>query len=279
MKDRILKAEKILLEFRDSSSLPVLVKTRDGSCVLKWKGGGDGCIASIIDWIGLRLARLIGVETPRSALIEVGVDLRDQTNDAEIRDLIDASQGLNPGSRYLADAAPYQEELHGATARACKEKIFFYDLLMLNIDRTDVNPNMLVMENQLYCIDFSASMALRDCITGSACNEEPLLKRVKRHPFYTESPRAAFTPDKNFYTRLQNIIEETPTEWLQCEPSERLDLKQKIFDNIAILFENIPSIIGRRLEILAKLPLTTVEEDRKKSLNNRREAEARFLRA
>ncbi|MDM8549471.1 hypothetical protein QUF72_05300 [Desulfobacterales bacterium HSG2] len=278
MKSVTLKAEEILHEFRNSSSLPVLVTAGNDSYVIKWKGSGDGHIANIIDWIALHLAGLVGINTPQPVLINVGSDLRDKTDDAEIRDLIDFSQGLNLGLGFLTDAVFYNQDIHGRSEPSYKNRIFFYDLLMLNIDRIDINPNMLVVENQIYCIDFSASMALRSCITGISYNEETLLQRLKRHPFYSLSPCTKLKPDNKFYLHLRNVIEGIPTEWLQCESSESLKLKQKIFENITNLFENIPAIIERRLEIMAKLPTKTREEERCRSMRNRKLAERRFSR-
>ncbi len=279
MKHAPLKADEILHEFRNSSSLPVLVKAGDHSHVVKWKGGGDGHIAGMVDWIALHMARRIGVDAPRPVLIDVGPDLRDKTRDAEIRDLIDGSQGLNLGVRYLADAISYNPDIHGQSEQGCESAIFFFDLLMLNIDRIDVNPNMLVVNNRLYCIDFSTSMALRSCITGERYNEKPLLQRLKRHPFYTLTPSADFKPDEAFHTHIREIIEEAPAEWMQCPSHEVDQRKQALFDNIKKLLKDAPAIIQRRLEILAPMQAPTHAEDRSRSLKNRRISEARFSRS
>ncbi len=91
MKFEALKAEEILHGFRNSSSLPVLVKAGERPYVVKWRGGGDGAVSGMIDWIASHMARCIGIEAPEPVLIDIGPELKGKTRDAEIRDLIDAS--------------------------------------------------------------------------------------------------------------------------------------------------------------------------------------------
>ena len=73
-------------EIRTSSSLPLLVEGDDGiRYVIKLRGGADGAIANIVEWLSLKLARLIQIPTLKPKFLIVDTDLVKQVRNSETR--------------------------------------------------------------------------------------------------------------------------------------------------------------------------------------------------
>ncbi len=90
-------------EIRSGSSLPLIVEADDGKrYVMKARGSGDGALASIVDWVALRLGRRLGIPALRPVLIQIGPHLVQQAEDPEIRDLLRESQGENLATRWTS---------------------------------------------------------------------------------------------------------------------------------------------------------------------------------
>src|SRR3954451_16231381 len=97
-----VRATRYVAPLREGGSLPGLVEASDdGLYVLKFRGAGQGAKALVAEIVAGELARALGFAVPELALVELDPALGKAEPDAEIRDLLNASAGLNLGVDFL----------------------------------------------------------------------------------------------------------------------------------------------------------------------------------
>jgi hypothetical protein len=150
-----IAATRYVSPLREGGSLPGLLEADDdGIYVVKWTGAGQGPLALVAEVIGIELARALGFRVPELALIEVDARLAEAEPDPEIQDLLGASAGLNLGIDFLPGSVPFEPPAPPALAA----DVVWLDGWLLNVDRTARNPNLLSWHQELWLIDFGASL-------------------------------------------------------------------------------------------------------------------------
>lgn len=267
------KAKKILTGFRNSSSLPVLVETTAGTkCVVKWKGSGDGPLASAVDWICLHLARASGIPVPNPFRITIGPDVELDKHDDEILDLVSSGVGLNLATEYIEHSFPYTSTLAASVQPALRKLIYHFDVLLYNIDRADHNPNMIFSQGKLFCIDYSAAMSVKMFLSDESYSELGLLSLIRRHPFYIQKSSDDYVPVPSVDI-VNEIVWSTPDEWM---PDAGHSSKEKLCLAIMQTFKDSRSILEHRLSILDSLALETGEERQMRLRGNKQAFEDRW---
>lgn len=266
-----LEAENILRAFRGGSSLPVLVETTRGTrCVVKWKGAGDGPLASAADWIGLHLAQLAGIPVPTPHLIRITPALASAQQDPEINDLVERSLGINLAVEFLNGALPYQPAQSRLIDSELKRRIYCLDVLLLNIDRTDFNPNILFHENRFVCHDFASALEIKTAMNDERYAESALLKVIRRHPFYSPMAKGPIPDFPVKSSDVNEIIHSLPDEWLPDSAS----MKKKLVNHSTTLFTERQPVLERRLALLDGIPLESIEARNARLLRNKRAFES-----
>lgn len=155
---RQVKVVRYVTPLREGGSLPAIAEADDGFLyVLKFRGAGQGARALIAELIGGEIARLLGLKVPELVFADLDESFGRTEPDEEIQDLLKASTGLNLGLHYLSGAISYDP----AVARVdplLASKIVWLDALLMNMDRTARNTNMLWWKNELWLIDHGASL-------------------------------------------------------------------------------------------------------------------------
>lgn len=265
-----LTAKTILSDFRSGSSLPVLVETENGTkCVVKWKGTGEGPLSNAVDWICLHLGRASGILVPSPFLVKIEADLVRKNQDPDINDLVSRSLGMNLGLEYIPDALPYKAAIAEQCESTAKDMIYLFDVLIMNIDRTDLNPNMLVSDRKLYCIDFSNAIGVKKLMTGTEHSENALLTLIRRHPFYKKREDLAIP---TFTADMYETTSSMPDEWLG-NPGPT---KKNIASGLIELLTNSQSILEQRLSTLDTLSIETPEEIKARAMRNRKAFEEKW---
>lgn len=154
-----LEARRYLQPLREGGSLPAVVETGDGLHVVKFRGAGQGPRALLAELLVGLIARALDLPVPELALVDVPPELGREERDPEIRDLLDASRGLNVGMRYLDGAFNYQsgaaEDLIDAELAS---RIVWLDAYVTNPDRTARNPNLMIWQRRPWLIDHNAAL-------------------------------------------------------------------------------------------------------------------------
>ena len=105
---RTVTATRYVTPLREGGSLPAIVEgDDDGLYVAKFRGAGQGPKALVAEVIAGELARAAGLPVPELVRLEIGAELGRNEPDEEIRDLLQASVGVNVGLDYLPGSASF----------------------------------------------------------------------------------------------------------------------------------------------------------------------------
>src|ERR1700759_5251426 len=156
MKLRTVAARRYVTPLREGGSLPAIVEADDdGLYVVKFRGAGQGPKALAAEIVAGEIGRALGLPVPELVLVELDPQLADAEPDPEIQELLAASAGLNVGMDFLPGALPYTPA-HAPGAAGAADVVWF-DALVLNVDRTPRNPNLLRWHGRTWLIDHRAA--------------------------------------------------------------------------------------------------------------------------
>jgi len=155
---RTVAATRYVTPFREGGSLPGLVEADDlGMYVLKFRGAGQGLKALTAEIIVGELARRLGFRVPELVLVDLDPQLAKAEPDEEIQDLLRASAGSNLGVDYLPGSFDFNPRVRDPGPELAAQ-LLWLDTLVLNVDRSWRNPNMLLWHRQAWLIDHGASL-------------------------------------------------------------------------------------------------------------------------
>ena len=146
---RHVAVTRYVTPLREGGSLPALAEADDGfRYVVKFRGAGHGTRALIAEFIGLQVARLVGLRVPEGVFIDVGEEFGRTEPDEEIQDLLRASRGTNFGLHFL-DGAMAWDVSSNRTDTLTASTIVWLDAFLTNVDRSALNTNMLLWRGEL----------------------------------------------------------------------------------------------------------------------------------
>jgi hypothetical protein len=159
---RTITATRYVTPLREGGSLPAIVEADDdGLYVLKFRGAGQGPKALAAEVVCGELARALGLPVPELVLVDVDPQLGHAEPDPEIQDLLDASAGINLGMDFLPGALAFDEAAARRLDPALAAEVVWFDALVMNVDRTPRNPNLLSWHERLWLIDHGAALYLQ----------------------------------------------------------------------------------------------------------------------
>src|SRR5690554_4287877 len=202
----------------EGGSLPAITEADDDFMyVIKFKGAAQGIKALISELIGGMIAKHLGLNMPEIVFAELHEAFGRTESDKSIQDLLKASTGQNLGIHYLSGSItfdPLVEQINPLLA----SQILWLDSLILNVDRTAKNTNLLWWNKELWLIDHGASLYFHHSWSNwQALAEKPFLL-VKDHVFLAQSTlldevdeayRKILTP-----SIIEEIVQYIPEEWL-----------------------------------------------------------------
>lgn len=215
---RTINVIRYVTPLREGGSLPAIVEGDDGFLyVLKFRGAGQGRKALIAELVGGELARLLGLKVPEIVFANLDSAFGRTEGDEEIQDLLKASTGVNLGLHYLSGAITFDPIVAKASSRLASE-IVWLDSLLMNVDRTARNPNMLWWHKELWLIDHGASLYFHHAWRKDFDPTQPF-PHIKDH-ILLPSASELETVDQAFRTlltdeRIVDIISLIPDDWLK----------------------------------------------------------------
>lgn len=216
---RQVETTRYVTPLREGGSLPAIVETDDlGHYVIKFRGAGQGIPVLIAELICGELGRALGLPVPELVLIELDPLFANAEPDPEIQSLLRASAGLNLAMDYLPGSIAFQPaKPRGVTPELASATVWF-DALIMNVDRTPRNPNLLVWHDKLHLIDHGAALYVHHSWKDPdrvANGRFPLIKDHVLLPFATEIERAASTLRAQVTSELiDEVLALIPEEWL-----------------------------------------------------------------
>lgn len=219
---RTVAVTRYVTPLREGGSLPALAEADDGFLyVLKFHGAGQGSNALIAELIGGEVARALGLRVPEIVFAHLDVAFGRIEGDEEIQDLLKASTGLNLALHYLSGALTFDPAVTTVDPLLAS-KIVWLDCLLMNVDRTARNTNMLIWHKELWLIDHGAALYFHHSWTNWDNPRRPF-PNVKDHvllPWASalvevdQAFKAILTPSK-----IQGIVACIPDDWLLDEPT------------------------------------------------------------
>ena len=155
---RTVDVIQYLQPLREGGSLPALVRASDDFLyVIKFRGAGQGKKALIAEFLGGELARAMGLKVPEMVFMQLDDSFSKTEPDEEIQDLLKFSVGLNLGLHFLSGALTY-DPLVSKIDSITASMVVLLDAIIMNIDRTIKNTNLLMWNRELWLIDHGACL-------------------------------------------------------------------------------------------------------------------------
>jgi hypothetical protein len=197
--------------------LPGLVEADDdGLYVVKFRGAGQGPGALVAEVVAGELARSLGLLVPELVLVELDPQIGVAEPDPEIQDLLMASPGLNLGVDFLPGALGFNAEAAGADPEFCANVVWF-DALVMNLDRTPRNPNLLTWHARTWLIDHGAALYPQHSEAGLAASARDPFKLIAQHVLLPYAGSIAEADERLAGAAADAVgaaIEAVPREWL-----------------------------------------------------------------
>jgi HipA-like protein len=153
---RTITPTRYVAPLREGGSLPALVEADDdGLYVLKFRGAGQGPRALVAELLAGEVGRALGLPVPEIVFAQLDPRIAVAEPDPEIQDLLAASEGLNLALDFLPGSLAYTplDPIDPALAA----DIVWFDALVMNVDRTPRNPNLLRWHSATWLIDHGAA--------------------------------------------------------------------------------------------------------------------------
>ena len=220
---RTVNVVRYMQPLREGGSLPAIVQADDDFLyVLKFRGAGQGTKALVAEFIGGELARAMGLKVPELVFMQLDDTFSKTEPDEEIQDLLRFSVGLNLGLHFLSGALTY-DPLVGKVDGKTAAKVVLLDSMIINIDRTAKNTNLLNWKNELWLIDHGASLYFHHNWPSwqnylerdfAGVKDHVLLKAADDFSAAAEEVKTALSKEV-----IADIIANIPEDWLMEEGS------------------------------------------------------------
>lgn len=220
---RSVQVTRYVTPLREGGSMPAIAEADDGFLyVLKFRGAGQGIKALIAEIFGGEIARALGFRVPEIVFANLDEAFGRIEPDEEIQDLLRASEGLNLALHYLSGAITF-DPLVTVVDPKLASQIVWLDCLLMNMDRTARNTNMLMWHKELWLIDHGASLYFHHSWQNweeqasrpfTLIKDHVLLPMATELKLVDEEFRAILNP-----ALIEAIAGIVPDEWLNDEYS------------------------------------------------------------
>jgi hypothetical protein len=221
MELRTVNVIRYVTPLREGGSLPAIIEADDGFLyVLKFRGAGQGSKALIAEFIGGEIARSLGFKVPEIVFANLDSAFGRMEGDEEIQDLLKASTGLNLGLHYLSGSITF-DPLVIPVPPLLASKIVWLDCLLMNVDRTSRNPNMLWWHKELWLIDHGAGLYIHHAWHDWDNNSFKPFPMIKSHVLLAQAS-ALEEVNSSFCSllrgeQIRGIVNLIPDEWLNTD--------------------------------------------------------------
>lgn len=215
---RTVSVIRYVTPLREGGSLPAIAEADDSFMyVLKFRGAGQGSKALIAELLGGEIARAIGLKVPELVFATLDEGFGRTERDEEIQDLLKFSVGLNLAMHYLSGAISFDPTVNKVDPMLASQ-IVWLDCLLMNVDRTAKNTNLLFWNKQLWLIDHGASLYFHH---GHLDWQEQAVRPftlIKDHVLLRQASEIeeANVRAKGLLTKekIEEIVSWIPEEWL-----------------------------------------------------------------
>ena len=155
---RTVRATHVVRRERQGSSSPVVVESNDGLWFTKLRGAAQGVPTLIAERVVAERADRLSLSVPARAFVDLPVDVTSTDHSDELRDLLDASAGINVGFALLDAARNLTRPEYERVPLDIAASVLWLDVLVQNLDRSPANPNIMVRRGTYWLIDHGAAL-------------------------------------------------------------------------------------------------------------------------
>jgi hypothetical protein len=218
---RTVRSTRYVTPLREGGSLPAIVEADDdGLYVVKFRGAGQGPKALVAEILAGELARAIGLPVPEQVFVDLDPAIGNAEPDPEIQDLLKASGGLNVGLDFLPGSLAFDETAAQRLDPDRAAEVVWLDALMLNVDRTPRNPNLLEWHGRLWLIDHGAALYVQHGTSDMAAEASRTFAAIADHVLLPHAG-SILDADARLAGRLPDpeaLVALVPPEWLGGDP-------------------------------------------------------------
>jgi hypothetical protein len=235
---RTVNVIRYVTPLREGGSLPAIVEADDGFLyVLKFRGAGQGVKALIAELLGGEITRALGLRLPEIVLANVDPAFGRTEPDEEIQDLLKFSEGLNLALHYLSGAINFDPVVNRVDPLLASQ-IVWLDALLMNVDRTVRNTNLLMWRKELWIIDHGASLYFHHTWDNWQEQSVKPFVQIKEHVLLKwatelEKVDAAFRVVLS-QEKLVSIVGLIPEEWLVSEEAPDAAVNRKVYEQFLL---------------------------------------------
>lgn len=186
--------------------------------VVKFRAAGQGTKALIAELIGGLIGSALALNVPEIVFIELDPAIGAAEPDPEIRDLVMGSSGINLGMAFLPNALTFSPIVPPFPSSQLASTIVWFDGLIMNVDRTPRNTNILRWEDDLWLIDHGAALYVHHTWTDLANRSRSPFPLIRDHvllPFAADiagvDAELAASLTSEF---LNDVVSAIPADWL-----------------------------------------------------------------
>ena len=210
-----MKSVQIVSYFLQGNSSPVVLKRDEETFLVKLREGMSGEFSLISEWFGNTLGNRIGLNTRSPFWITIPENVEFNDIYIEVRELVAKSVGVNIGYKYIDQIQEVgMKELNSIDEDALTD-IFLFDILMMNIDRTTTNLNLLNISGKPTISDFDSSLLFNEIAYGrDLLADNRILQCFRANPLYrnVENDRVDQLLERVNHASIDSIIDEIPSE-------------------------------------------------------------------
>ncbi len=228
---RQVNTTRYVTPLREGGSMPAIVEADDGFLyVLKFRSAGQGTKALISELIGGEIARVLGFKVPELVLVNLGEGFGRMEGDEEIQDLLKGSVGLNLGLHYLSGSITF-DPLATEIDPLLASQIVWLDALLMNMDRTVRNTNLLWWNHELWLIDHGAALYWQHSWNNTEGTQPfPLIKNHVLVSKASELEHVDTTFSQLITPEVINrIVSSIPSDWLDDRAFEDQEDQRKVY--------------------------------------------------
>lgn len=209
---------RYVMPLREGGSLPALGLASDCfEYVVKLRGAGHGTKALIAELVGGLVAKAFKFRVPELVLLDVDTLFGRTEPDEEVRELLEHSEGLNVGLHFLKGAMTFDPAVNPVDP-LWASKLVWLDCFLGNVDRTRLNPNLMMWQGEPWLIDHGASLYFHHAWSDPRLAALKPFPYIKHHALLAQATRLeeadrlmrqAITP-----RTLKKIVSLIPDDWL-----------------------------------------------------------------
>lgn len=221
---RTINVIRYVTPLREGGSLPAIAEGDDGFLyALKFRGAGQGVKALVAEFIGGEIARTLGLKVPEIVFANLDEAFGRTEPDEEIQDLLKASRGLNIALHYLSGAITFDPAINEVSPLLAS-KIVWMDALLMNMDRTARNVNMLMWNKELWLIDHGASLYFHHNWDSWQIQATSPFSLIKDHVLLRNATELSSISAECSHIlneeKISSIVDAIPESWLGYEETQ-----------------------------------------------------------